>query len=413
MKFRQPQSLKPRDKVAIVSPSSGMPFLFPWVYEQGLMRLRDIFHLEPIEFPSARHSPEFLASNPQARAEDINNAFADPSGLSRKFLPLGPTRKLPRLSCWRGGVYCLDTTPLSNNLNPGALAWSKCQEFMGKTTSIKGIIATVGGNDQSRILPYLDKQIISNNPKIFMGYSDNTNLHLSLWNLGIISYYGGAIMTQFAMGGGMHDYTIQSIQKALFHPPIGQIFSSPEYSDVDLDWAEQKNLTIKRPMYPSSGWHWHNKQNGLIEGRLWGGCLEVLDFHLSIRKYLPKPDDLQDTVLFLETSEEIPSHGFVYRFIASLAELGLLRRFKAILMAYPKAQFCGQLPPEGREAFIANQQNAVINALKDYGVHLPVVFNMNFGHTDPQIILPSGGMIKIDCQSETIELLKLSFNKNK
>jgi len=32
-------------------------------------------------------------------------------------------------------VYCLDTTPLSNNLNPGALAWSKCQEFMGKTTS--------------------------------------------------------------------------------------------------------------------------------------------------------------------------------------------------------------------------------------------------------------------------------------
>lgn len=35
MIFRQPLSLKPHDKVAIISPSSGMPFLFPWVYAQG------------------------------------------------------------------------------------------------------------------------------------------------------------------------------------------------------------------------------------------------------------------------------------------------------------------------------------------------------------------------------------------
>ena len=101
-----------------------------------------------------------MSQNPKARAEDINTAFADPS--------------------------------------------------------IKGIIATIGGNDQIRILPYLDKKIISANPKIFMGYSDCTNLHLFLWNLGIISYYGGAIMTQFAMGGGMQEYTINSIKKAAF-----------------------------------------------------------------------------------------------------------------------------------------------------------------------------------------------------
>lgn len=53
-------------------------------------------------------------------------------------------------------------------------------------------------------------------------------------------------------------------------------------------------------------------------------------------------------------------------------------------MAYPKAQFCGQLPPEGRSAFIINQQNAVKSTLKDYDIHLPVIFNMNFGHTDPK-----------------------------
>lgn len=345
--FIDPSSLKPGDKVAIISPSSGMPFLFPWVYEQGINRLRDIFQLKPVEFPTARKSPEYLSQNPEARAEDINAAFADPS--------------------------------------------------------IQAIIATIGGNDQVRILPYLNKEVIQANPKIFMGYSDCTNLHLFLWNLGLISYYGGAIMTQFAMGGGMQEYTVQSIKKALFQPPVGKVSSSPEYSDADLDWADQGTLNKKRPMYPSEGWRWHNKQNGLIEGRLWGGCLEVLDFHLSIKKYLPNPEELNNTVLFLETSEEMPPSGFVYRFVAALAELGLLKRFKAILMGYPKAQFCGQNPPEGRNAFIVGQQNAVKSALKEYGVPLPVIFNMNFGHTDPQIIIPNGGMVKINCQSETIE----------
>ena len=183
-KFIHPSSLKPGDKIAIISPSSGIPFLFPWVYEQGIHRIRDIFQLEPVEFPTARKSPEYLSQNPKARAEDVNAAFADPS--------------------------------------------------------IKGIIATIGGNDQVRILPYLNKDVIQANPKIFMGYSDCTNLHLFLWNLGLISYYGGAVMTQFAMGGGMQKYTIQSIKKALFHPPIGKVSSSSEYSDADLDWADQE-----------------------------------------------------------------------------------------------------------------------------------------------------------------------------
>ena len=198
--------------------------------------------------------------NPEARAKDINEAFSDPS--------------------------------------------------------IKGIIATIGGIDQIRILPYLDKELISRNPKIFMGYSDCTNLHLFLWNLGIISYYGGAVMTQFAMGGGMQDYTIDSIKKSLFHPPIGHVSAASEYSDADLDWADENNLNKKRPMYPSEGWYWHNTQEQIIEGRLWGGCLEVLDLHLSVRRYLPAFEKLDGSILFLETSEEMPSEGLVYCFIA-------------------------------------------------------------------------------------------------
>jgi muramoyltetrapeptide carboxypeptidase LdcA involved in peptidoglycan recycling len=346
MHFKRPPCLKPGDKVAIVSPSAGLPYLFPWVYEQGLSRIREIFKLEPVEFPTARQSPEYLSKNPEARAEDINAAFADPA--------------------------------------------------------IKAVIATIGGNDQVRILPYLKKEIISANPKIFMGYSDCTNLHLFLWNLGIISYYGGAVMTQFAMGGGMHDYTVDAIQKALFSPSVGEVHAAPAWTDVDLEWADRQNLNIKRPMTGSEGWHWHNNQNDLIQGQLWGGCLEVLNFHLSINRYLPRPDQLDNAILFIETSEEMPPEGFAYRFIAALGELGLLTRFKALLMGIPKAQFFGKQPPEGSEAFIINQQNAVKNALKDYGSNIPVVFNMNFGHTDPQMVIPNGGEAAIDCARKTI-----------
>lgn len=346
---KYPLPLKAGDKVAIVSPSSGLPSLFPWVYAQGLERMRTLFKLEPIEFPTALQTPEYLSKNPKARADDLNAAFADPS--------------------------------------------------------IKAIIATIGGNDQIRILPFLNKEIISANPKIFMGYSDCTNLHLFLWNLGLVSYYGGAVMTQFAMGGEMHPYTIHAIQKALFNPPIGTISPSAEYSDVDLDWSDKKNLAIKRPMYPCQGWEWYQFQEEVIEGPLWGGCLEVLSFHLSVKKYLPPFEQLEGAILFLETSEEMPPDVFVYHFIAALAELGLLQKFKALLMAYPKAQFCGLYPPEGREAFIINQQNAVKNALRDYKSDLPVIFNMNFGHTDPQMIVPNGGQVKINGRTKTIEIL--------
>lgn len=347
MKFIRPSRLKLGDRIAIISPSAGLPHVFPWVYEQGLERIKEVFQLEPVEFPSARQSPEYLSKDPKARADDINAVFADPS--------------------------------------------------------IKGIIATIGGNDQIRILPYLNKDIISANPKIFMGYSDCTNLHLFLWNLGIISYYGGAVMTQFAMGGGMQEYTINSIKKALFNNSIGEVFAASEWSDADLDWADRQNLARKRPMYKSDGWHWHNNQNGIIQGQLWGGCLEVLSFHLSVRKYLPDFEKLDGTILFIETSEEMPAQEFVYCFIAALAEIGLLKKFKAILMAYPKGQFCGQQPPEGREAFILNQQNAVTNALRDYGLNIPVIFNMNFGHTDPQLIIPNGGSVTINCTTKAIQ----------
>ncbi len=346
MRFTVPQRLRPYDKVAIVSPASGCAYLFPEVYELGLKRLRTVFDLEPIEFPSARKSPEYLSKNPQARADDINAAFAD--------------------------------------------------------SSIKAIIATAGGNDCIRILPYLDAKTIIANPKAFLGYSDCTNIHVFLWNLGLISYYGGSVMSQFGMQYAMHDYTISSIKKALFRDSIGQISASLDYTDYDLDWSNPDNLVLKRPLEKAPDWQWHNFNSIITAGRLWGGCLETLDLQFAANQYLPELEDFDDIVMYIETSEELPSAGFVYRFIAALGERGILERIGGMLVGLPKAQFLHVLPSEGKAQYLANQRAAIEQALEDYGCKLPVVFNLNFGHTDPQLLIPNGGIVRIDGIKKTI-----------
>jgi muramoyltetrapeptide carboxypeptidase LdcA involved in peptidoglycan recycling len=202
----------------------------------------------------------------------------------------------------------------------------------------------------------------------------------------------------------MHDFTVDSLKKAFFEKTMGEIHAAPEWTDYDLNWADPQTLTQSRPLYPGDGWHWHNHEDKICEGRLWGGCLEVLDMHLLVRKYLPPFERLMGAILFLETSEEMPAAGFVYRFLAALGESGVLRTLKGILFARPKTQFCGKIPPEGRDAFADNQREAVKKALADYDCRCPVVFNLNFGHTDPQIIIPSGGMAQIDGVKKTIRL---------
>ena len=349
MEFKKPPRLQKGDKIAVISPSSGLAHCFPQVLDRGLSCMKRIFQLQPVEYSSTRRSSNYLSKHPKVRAEDLNRAFADPS--------------------------------------------------------IKGVICSIGGDDQIRILPYLNEKVISSSPKIFMGYSDATNLHLFLWRLGIISYYGGAVMTQFGRIGGMDEFTIQAIKAALFHDEIGEIKPSEEWSDFDLDWSKKSDSKESIPRYKSKGWIWHQPQKGVIIGRLWGGCLETLYLHLASKKYLPRFDQSDDLILFIETSEEMPKDSMVYKFISALGEMNILKLFKAILVGRPKTQFLGHSPYEGKESYMENQRLAIKRGLNDYNCpSLPVIFDINFGHTDPQTILPSGKKVTIDCQRKKIFL---------
>lgn len=344
--FVTPPALERGDRVAIVSPGAGHAHKYPHVYELGLERIREDFDLEPVEFPTACATDEYLRDHPEERARDVMDAFRDPE--------------------------------------------------------IGGVIATIGGHDQVRILPYLEPDVLRNHPTRFYGTSDNTNLACYLWNLGIVSFYGGNVMTEFAAAGSMHEHTVEHLERALFADAIGAIRPADEFTDEDLDWGDPSNLEREPETESSQGWRWHGGAER-VEGRTWGGCLEIVDLQLSVDRYLPPTDELEGCVLALETSELLPEPWYVRQVLLGMGERGLLKRFDAVLIGRAKARSVGdERAPDERRAYRERQREAMLDVIPDYNPDAPIVFDVEFGHTRPVVPVPIGGRVIVDPAEERI-----------
>ena len=348
--FIVPPALEKGDKVAIVGVGNGpTDDLFPEVYDLGLERLKDVFNLEPVEYPTATMSMEERTKNPKQRAEELMEAFRD--------------------------------------------------------DEIKAVIAPIGGSgEELRILKYLDPEVLRDNPTRFYGYSDNTSLNLYLWKHGIISFQGPMIMTELAMQGEMHEYTVKHTEKAFFEEEIGVIEASEQFTDQTLDWDDPDNLEKHREMEEHPGWEWYNPDGEAVEGRIWGGCLDVVSINLQADKPLPEPKELEGKVLAVETSEEMPDQRFVDRFMIALGERGLLENFSAVIVGRAKARHHEEPSPEEREEFRETQKQVIKDKIDEYAPGTPVVFDLNLGHADPIIPLPVGGIIRIDTEKRKMEL---------
>lgn len=331
------------DQVAVISPSAGLPQIFPWVQDLGLERMRSVFGLEPVEYPTTR----VMGSSLEDRARDIMAAFEDPKN--------------------------------------------------------KAVFASIGGSDQIKLIKYLDAQIFINNPKPFFGFSDNTHLHNFLWNLGIPSYYGGGVMNQFGMSLKMFDITVNSLNHALFDEGEYELEVSSEYNDEGLDWSVKENLEKPRKLDNNLGLVWDGNTDA--EGILWGGCVESLIVQSSSAKYLPADEDLEGTVLFLETAEDIPEHWIMEYLLTGFGERGWLDKFQAVLVGRPKAwEFDKQNNEEQKAKYSEEQRKTVVDVVRQYNQTIPIVQNLDFGHTDPQVAMPSGGKVKVNSSSKKIIL---------
>jgi len=333
-KFVKLNKLIKGDQVAIISPSAGSPGLFPWVQDLGYKRIKEEFGLSIKEYPTTRE----MGSSLEDRARDVMDAFSDPRN--------------------------------------------------------KAVIASIGGSDQIKLIKHLDSQVFLDNPKPFFGYSDNTHLHNFLWNLGIPSFYGGGVMTQFAMQGSMHGLTKESIEKALFSEGEYELVPAKDYNDIGLNWSDESSLTKVREMEPNDGFIWDGGNNA--EGVLWGGCVESLIVQVATGKYLPSDEDIDGAVLYLETAEDIPDHWIIEYLLTGFGERGWLDKFQAVLVGRPKAwEFDQQNSTEEKANYRKEQRETAIKTVRSYNTDIPIIQNMDFGHTDPQVSLPSGGRVRI------------------
>lgn len=333
---RYPPKPKRGDRVAILSPSSGLPGVFPRPYELGLQRLVEDFDLVPVEYPTTRR----MDAAPADRAADLLAAFADPT--------------------------------------------------------IAAVITSIGGDDQIRVLPHLDRDLIAANPKPFFGYSDNTNLLVYLWNAGVVGYHGGSVMFHLGRPLEMHAVSRASFEAALFESCEFVLTEPKTYGDIDLAWSDPTSFARERPSEPAQPWTWLDADR-VVEGITWGGNLEILSWLAMADTGILAAHEYEGCILTIETSEEMPSADEVYRILRSFGERGLLRQFPAVLVGRAKAwNFARPLEGEEKEAYRRTQREAVTQAFAEYASRPLLVFDVDFGHTEPQYVMPYGGRVRVD-----------------
>lgn len=340
----KPNKLKIGDIITAVTLSWGGAGLFPNRYQTGKKRLQEIFGLKLIEANHTLRDPEWVYKNPEARAKDLMESFHNPD--------------------------------------------------------IKGIFSTIGGDDSIRLLPYIDYDVIRNNPKIFLGFSDTTVTHFICLKAGLGTFYGPAILTAFSENVSMHNYTIDSLKKTLFSNAVIDVLPSDKegWTNEFLDWSILDNQNIRRKLHTAEDWRFIQGE-GQVKGRLIGGCLEVLQFIMGTEIW-PDISDWNNTILFLETSEEGISPMHVERFLRTLGAQKILQRINGMLFSKPGGHL---IHPSDFKKY----DDAILKILREYNrVDLPVVTNLDFGHTDPMMTMPYGCMTEINIQNKSIAILE-------
>lgn len=279
MNLIKPPKLNSGDKVATVSLSWGGAGddEIKWRYYQGKERLERLLGLEVVEMPHTLSGTDYVYNHPEARAEDMTAAFADPT--------------------------------------------------------IKGIFSCIGGEETMRLLPYINFDVIRSNPKIFMGYSDTTVNHFMCYKAGLSSIYGPAILSDFAENIVIPDYTMKWLKKTLFsNEPIGKIEASETWTAEHLPWRIENKDTARK--FVSNKGYELLQGNAKVTGHLIGGCIEVLDW-LRGTELFPAIEGFNGVVLFLETSEEIPLPKNIRYMLRSLGAMGILGKINGIVFGKP------------------------------------------------------------------------------
>lgn len=356
--MKKPKSLVRGDKVAVISLSSGMlgENFAKHELDLGLKRIKE-FGLVPVVMPNSLRGIEYLKNHPESRAQDLKDAFYD--------------------------------------------------------TSIKGIICAIGGDDTYRTLPYLmeDKDFINAvhiNPKLFTGFSDTTINHLMFYKLGMSTFYGPNFVCDLAeLDKEMLPYTRKEFLKYFKNHNENCIESSDVWYEERTDFSVASVGTGRVEHLEERGYEVLQGE-GIINGRILGGCLESLYDILTNSRYdderdicekyglFPSLDEWKNKILFIETCEEKPEPEVFEKELIALKNTGIFDVINGIIIGKPQDE---QYYEKYKEVYYRIIEN------KD----LPIIYNVNFGHAYPRCIIPYGIETEVNLDKKTITFKESFF----
>ncbi|MDD4762202.1 MAG: LD-carboxypeptidase [Candidatus Pacebacteria bacterium] len=248
------------------------------------------------------------------------------------------------------------------------------EAFLDK--SVKGIFTAFGGFNCNQLLRYLDWNLIRNNPKVFIGYSDTTALQNAIFaKTGLVTYSGPSYS---AFGQKFYfDYTLKYFKKCVFGNKEFNILPSKTWSD-DRWYLNQED----RKLIKNDGWLVINE--GVARGKILGANISTFKL-LQGTEYFP---DISNSILFLEDDSESKMYNFD-RDLQSLIHLPDFHKVKGIVIG--RFQNASQIKNE----HLIN----IIKSKKELN-RVPVLANVDFGHTDPMITFPIGGEAKLTASSK-------------
>lgn len=334
--------------VGIVSLSSGIlgESRIRFETETGIRRLEE-YGLNIKFMPHALMGLDYVKAHPEKRAEDLLLAFHDPE--------------------------------------------------------IDMILCAIGGDDTYRLLPYLfdhDELANSVTDKVFLGFSDTTINHLMLHKVGLTTFYGQAFLPDICeLSSEMLPYTRKYFEELINTENISEICPS------DIWYEERKSFGIDqagKPLisHPNSGFELLQGPS-VFSGKILGGCIDSIydmfngdryaDMPVLCKKYhlFPDPEDWKGRILLLETSEEKPSPEKYRKALEYLKQTGVFEAVSGLLIGKPM------------DETYAQEYRLLLTKVIDRP-DLPIVFNLNVGHSVPRCIIPFGINAFVDVNKQVI-----------
>jgi muramoyltetrapeptide carboxypeptidase len=244
---------------------------------------------------------------------------------------------------------------------------------MFRDREVGALWAARGGSGSAHLLPHFDYRLARAHPKILIGYSDLTALHLGiLRHAGLVTFHGPVAWTSVS------DFTTARMRAAIMEPQPRTVLA---LSEEHLRKAETQPQFVPRTY-----------RAGVAEGRLVGGNLSVLCALLGT----PHLPDTRGALLFIEEVGEAPYR--IDRMLEQLRQAGVLARAAGIILGV-----FHNCEAKDRDASLTLAETLEHQLSK---VDVPAVYGYSFGHVTHQYTLPVGVRARLDTEARTITLLE-------